>query len=872
MSQGSQQPGNVAPVDEMQQLRDQLAQLQAEKNRWLQQQPGGSGAASASQPISAEKFVFIPRDKKCPTFSGKGGSGKLTPTDLLSRSSDGVSKGSEKCQWLQLRAANRLAIPYLGYLELDVTLCGKVLPGSRNADALSRQYVDSGICPEGNTWDTHSLQAADVGQGPLLAAQASISILPNHSSTNLQELQRADPVIQLILAFCERKRRPGAFERGPLSPRALVLWCQWDRLLLKEGVLHRRIRRPDGGEEVLQLVLPSPLHSVVMTQLHHNHSHQGVERTSRLVQQRCYWPGIFADIKRWCQECERCQVSKDTQPVAHSFMGLLLASRPNEILALDFTVLEPTRGGIENVLVMTDVFSKYTLAIPTRDQRAATVAQVLVNEWFYKLGVPSRVHSDQGRNFESALIHQLCQMYDVAKSRTTPYHPAGNGQCERFNRTLCNLLRTLPALQKRDWITGLPQMVFCYNTTPDQSTGESPYFLMFGQDPKLPVDFLLGRVAHPVSGTVTDWIVEHQRRLDLAFRGARDRLAKAAEHRQQLHTQRVRELPLQEGQFVYVRDHSFRGRNKIRDLWHPVLHKVLKAPKPGGVVYTIAPTNALDRLKHVHRVVAIQEDDASEDIGWLVATGSSTDLPSSLPEPAAYSAVPPLAIARPSALPQSRDAYRPLRDTILQQFDAALPVECRHEDLMSGCLPSCCIGKAYPDLWAFCKKLLLLSHGQASVERDFSVNKEIETENMQEETLVAHRLVCDYVAIHGGVTRVPLTHDLIKSVMAARSRHRVHLDEERKRKEAEAQGKKRAHAEEKLQDLKVKRDTLCKVIESLGKDADDLAEQAEGKAGSKMAQLLSKSNALRRAAKDKLSQLKVLEDEIATKSAELRSI
>ncbi|KAL2084933.1 hypothetical protein ACEWY4_020451 [Coilia grayii] len=207
-------------------------------------------------------------------------------------------------------------------------------------------------------------------------------------------------------------------------------------------------------------------------------------------------------------------------------------------------------------------------------------------------------------------------------------------------------------------------------------------------------------------------------------------------------------------------------------------------------------------------------------------------------------------------------------------------LKCRHEDFISfkqmqkrlDVFLHGVIGKAYPDLWVFCKKLLLLSHGQASVERGFSVNKEIETENMQEETLVAHRLVCNYVAIHGGVTRVPLTHDLMKSVMAAKSRYRVHLDEERKRKEAEAQGKKSAHAEEELQDLKVKRDSLRKVIESLGKDADDLAEQAEGKAGSKMAQLLSKSNALRRAAKDKLSQLKVLEDKITTKSAELRSI
>ena len=68
---------------------------------------------------------------------------------------------------------------------------------------------------------------------------------------------------------------------------------------------------------------------------------------------------------------------------------------------MDFTLLEPTHNGLENVLVLTDVFSKNTLAIPTREQRASTVAQVLVAEWFSKFGVPACIHSDQGRNFES---------------------------------------------------------------------------------------------------------------------------------------------------------------------------------------------------------------------------------------------------------------------------------------------------------------------------------------------------------------------------------------------------------------------------------------------------------------------------------------
>lgn len=310
---------------------------------------------------------------------------------------------------------------------------------------------------------------------------------------------------------------------------------------------------------------------------------------------------MSSDIKQWVQECERCQAAKDAAPIPHSFMGHLLASRPNEILAIDFTILEPTRIGVENVLVMTDVFTKYTLAVPTRDQRASTVAQVLTTEWFFKFGVPSRIHSDQGRSFESALLHQICHLYGVAKSRTTPYHPAGNGQCERFNRTLHNLLRTLPFSRKQDWASCLPEVLYAYNTTPHQSTGESPFFLMFGREPRLPIDFILGQIQDPIAGTVQDWVLEHCSRLKVAFTGAQARLAMKAERRKERHDLRVKEAPLEVGQLVYLRDHGPRGRHKIQDIWRRELFQVLRGPTGNGLIYTVAPVTNLQASRNVHR-------------------------------------------------------------------------------------------------------------------------------------------------------------------------------------------------------------------------------------------------------------------------------
>ena len=475
---------------------------------------------------------------------------------------------------------------------------------NKNADALSRQYSSGLRLAEHVIPGTSvpvSVQQASQVDPMVLATQTMVSVLPGNSSLDIRSLQESDPLLKEVLVFWRKQVRPSPAERRQVSRPAMALLRQWDRLVEKEGVLHRRVFRSDGGEEYFQVILPTVLKKEILRRLHQEHGHQGIERTTELVRQRCYWPGMFLDIKQWCQECERCQVAKDLGQAPHSFMGHLLASRPNEILAIDFTVLEPSRNGLENVLVMTDVFSKYTVAVPTRDQRASTVAQVLLMEWFFKFGVPSRIHSDQGRSFESALMQQFCYLYGVERSRTTPYHPAGNGQCERFNRTLHNLLRTLPTSRKQDWASNLPQVIFCYNTTPHQGTGESPYFLMFGQEPRLPIDFLLGRVQDPVPGGIQDWVLEHQARLKLAFEGARERLLVAAGRRKERHDQRVRDEPLQEGQFVYLRDYSARGRHKIQDIWSSVVYQVLRVPRGEGAVYTIAPTDDLRKVKHVHR-------------------------------------------------------------------------------------------------------------------------------------------------------------------------------------------------------------------------------------------------------------------------------
>ena len=153
--------------------------------------------------------------------------------------------------------------------------------------------------------------------------------------------------------------------------------------------------------------------------MHDKLGHQGIEWTVALIRKRCYWPKMLSDVERWCKNCERCIIAKAPMPKVHSTIKGFTASRPFEVISVDFTKMEPSSDGREDVLVITDVFSKYTRAIVTRDQKAITVAKVLLKEWFHIFSLPSRIHSDQGRSFEAEIIYELCKLYGVKKSKTT---------------------------------------------------------------------------------------------------------------------------------------------------------------------------------------------------------------------------------------------------------------------------------------------------------------------------------------------------------------------------------------------------------------------------------------------------------------------
>ena len=415
--------------------------------------------------------------------------------------------------------------------------------------------------------------------------------------------QRNDPNIKYVIDQLNGDTNLAKFSTLNKVQKGLLKEKQ--KLFLKNNILFRK--RVMNGTSIQQLVLPSKYHSVVLKSVHDDMGHMGQERTLNFLQERCFWPQMTNSVTSYIHNCHRCKVSKgsiDRAPLVN-----ITSSEPLEILCVDYLGLEPCKGQIENVLIITDHFTRYALAIPTKNQSAKTTAKILFDLFISHYGMPKRLHSDQGRNFESCIIKELCRLTGTIKSHTTPYHPQGNGQAERFNRTLIRMLSTLSPAEKSDWKSHLSPITHAYNCSKNEATGFSPFFLMFGRKPQLPVDALLGMYDEENHETDYNTFVKClKERLQAAYRLAQVNISKSQSRARHLYNKKTRGSSLQIGDRVLVRNVGIRGKHKLADLWENTPYVVSDAPTQDMPVYKVKPENAKGPIKTLHRNLLLPID------------------------------------------------------------------------------------------------------------------------------------------------------------------------------------------------------------------------------------------------------------------------
>ena len=325
------------------------------------------------------------------------------------------------------------------------------------------------------------------------------------------------------------------------------------------GLLYRSCIGYDR-QVITQLVVPKILRQEVMRLAHDAtmSGHQGIKRTRDRIFLGFWFPGMTAEVTRFCKSCDVCQRTIAKGRVSKVPLGSMpVIETPFERVAIDLVgpIYPASERGNRYLLTVVDYATRYPEAVALKDIQTETVAEALV-DIYSRVGIPKEVLSDQGSQMVSNIMKELSRLLSVRQLVISPYHPICNGLVEKFNGTLKAMLKKVCAEKPKDWDRYLGPLLFAYREVRQESLGFSPFELVYGRSVRGPLVILKElwskEEIEPEVKTTYEYVVDLRNRLQETCELAQQNLMKAQDKQRKYYNLKATKRVFEVGSKVLV--------------------------------------------------------------------------------------------------------------------------------------------------------------------------------------------------------------------------------------------------------------------------------------------------------------------------------
>ena len=437
-----------------------------------------------------------------------------------------------------------------------------------------------------------------------------------HASDELLRGQRADPDLRDIIDCKLNGQLPLDAKRAQwVAATAERCTLRDDGVLLHNWWPQRVGSRANSR---LQVCLGASQREEALKQYHEGPfgGHFNGRKVFERMREKYWWPRMFEHVMKYCRECITCQRRRASGSARHGLLKHIIATRPWEIVGMDLLKCTKTARGNKYILAAIDLFTKFGIAIALPDQKGETITRAFFEDIVCRFGAPLKLLTDGGSNLVAGPMKDLVAFLRTKKLTTTPYHPQTDGQAERWNSILLSMLAKTVSVRQDDWDLQLPPLVFAYNNTPQDSTREAPFFLVYGRDAYSPFDVEMKVEPQFTASDTSAYARELVERLEQAYKNVDANLQRARLKQKKQYDKDREPASFQPSDVVFLHvPHVARGRMKKLALPYKGPYRILELLNDLNVrlVHTANPADR--RTAHVSRLKpCIGHEDLDPDL------------------------------------------------------------------------------------------------------------------------------------------------------------------------------------------------------------------------------------------------------------------